>query len=138
MQKKNTTSKKKAARKRARPAKEDTTYFWRHTDERLQAPTTQFTDAEMETFAEYMSAQFERDPGPIAVLMLTLRRIANLVEFSEHTPDAIDAVDFINDKLFAHCDALDLASEKFELHALKHFNSLLKGESLIKHADDLI
>jgi hypothetical protein len=52
-QKKNTTSKKKAARKRARLAKEETTNFWQHTDERLKTPTTQFTDAEKDTFADY-------------------------------------------------------------------------------------
>lgn len=76
-----------------------------------------------------MSLKFEREPEPAAILMVLLRRLANLATFTETQGEAVNAVDAINLKLFANCSVAAHMADKFEVEARHRFADLLKGKA---------
>jgi hypothetical protein len=93
----------------------------------LERSEPQFNDAEISSFATYMVAQFDWQSEPIEVLMVTLRRLANIARYSERPADVQDAVTLINHQLFVNSETAPDASHNFEARARDRYETLLKG-----------
>jgi hypothetical protein len=86
-------------------------------DYNLERPEPQLSNTEIYSFVSSMVDKVDWQPDPIGVLMVMLRRLANIARYSERPEDIQDAVTLINHQLFINSQIAPKASDRFEAEA---------------------